>query len=257
MDTRTIGVIAADETGIAIAQRIAASGKHAILYLTAAAPRPAKMAGVEIASTPADVALGCDVIILAIDDTAELRRILLGTPDRLGVAAEMMPGGVLIDTGARPPRETQTLLGVTGMRAIAVVDAALIGSLDHSAEGSPLVLAGGYPDAVDLALPILKLLGRVERTGPLGSAHTAAALMGYMEAAHLVAREEAQSVGRALGLAPETLQHMFEGNRDAHNIIQMAQRTRLIRKLAHDRGVSAEVIDLTWRKLESAPAESG
>lgn len=264
MDHRPIGVISADETGLAIAAKIAASGQRVVFYampgaprhMTDAAPRPGKIARVEMASTPTDVAFECEIVFVSIDDTAELRRILLGTPERMGIAAEMSPGSVIVDTGARPPRETQALLGITGTRGVALIDAALIGGAGHAADSAPTVLVGGFPDAVDRAMPVLEILGRVERTGPLGSAHTAAALMGYMEAAHRVAREDAAAVGRALGLTPETLQRVLDGAGETGSIVQMAQRTKLAGTLAQNHGVSADVIDFTQQKLASSTSKS-
>lgn len=100
------------------------------------------------------------------------------------------------------------------MRGVAIVDAAIVGAGDDPT--SPLgadntILVGGFSDAVDQVADTLALLGRLDRTGPLGSAHTAAALMGYMEAAHHIAHEEAASIGRALGLNGETLSRVLVG----------------------------------------------
>ena len=257
-----IGIISADDTGPAIALRIAAKGQRVAFYATPGAPRPANSATIEIVSTPTDIAYGCDVVIAAIDDTAELHRVLIGTKDRLGIAAELAPGSVIVDLGARPPRETLALLGITGTRAIAIVDAAIIGQLGGDRESALTVLAGGYPDAVDTAMAALKCLGPVERTGPLGSAHTAAALMGYMEAAHHIAREEAASVGRALGLGTEALAHVLNRSGvagtilQASNILMMARRIELAGTLARTNGVAADVIDFTRQKLAAGSNES-
>jgi 3-hydroxyisobutyrate dehydrogenase len=257
-----IGIISADDTGPAIALRIAAKGQRVAFYATPGAPRPPAAAQIEIVSTPTDIAFGCDVVIMAIDDTAELHRVLIGTKDRIGIAAELAPGSVIVDLGARPPRETLALLGITGTRAIAIVDAAVIGQLGENRESAVTVLAGGYPDAIDTAMPALKCLGPVESTGPLGSAHTAAALMGYMEAAHHIAREEAASVGRALGLGPETLAQVLDRSGvastflQAGNILQMARRTELAGALARTNGVRGEVIEFTRQKLAACSNES-
>ncbi len=254
--TLPIGIISADDTGPAIASRFAAKGQRVAFYATPGAPRPPAAAQIEIVSTPTDIAFGCDVVIMAIDDTDELRRVLIGSKDRVGIAAELAPGSVIVDLGARPPRETLALLGITGTRAIAIVDAAVIGQLSGGGESALTVLAGGYPDAVDTAMTALKLIGPVERTGPLGSAHTAAALMGYMEAAHHIAREEAANVGRALGLAVETLAHVLDRSDSAGNILQMTSRTELASTLARTNGVAAEVIDFTQQKLAAGSNES-
>jgi 3-hydroxyisobutyrate dehydrogenase len=260
MDSRPIGIIAADNGGqaCAAAERIAASGHRVLLYIPGKSERSKLPKTIEAASTPTDIGFDCNVVLSFIDDSTALRMLLLGTPERMGLGAEMNPGAVFADFGVRPPRETQALLAITGMRGVAIIDAAISGNSESLANGTATIFVGGYPDAVDAVEPALVLLGRVDRTGPLGSAHTAAALMGYVEAAHRIAHEEALSVGRALGLSSETLSRVLDadGNgRDASNIVNLAHRTGLALKLATDRGVSAEVIDFTGARLAQKAAE--
>lgn len=257
MDRSPIGVIGNDALAIKLASRIASAGHRAVLALLGGEPHPKKTPGIEMASTATDVAFECATIILAVEDSGELRRIVIGTPDKIGIGAEMQPGGLLIDTGARPPRETQALFGMVGMRGISYVDAALIGWTEHGPGYDALVLTGGYADAVDAAEPTLSLFGKIERTGPLGSAHTAAALMGYMEAAHSVAEAQAQSVGHALGLGPAVMGHIIELPQPVRNVTKLAAHTAIVHKIALDRGLSADVIDFTWRKLGGEAAKSG
>ena len=255
---RPIGIIGTDEVARAAAMRIAASGQRVLLYVFDTSHRGKLPKNIEAASTPADIGFDCEIVLSFIDDSTAFRAMLLGTPDRMGLGAEMNPGAVLVDFGARPPRECQALLGVTGTRGVAIVDAAVTGSVESLADGSGSILIGGYIDSVDLVEPVLALLGKVDRTGGLGSAHTAAALMGYIEAAYRVAHDEAVSVGRALGLTNETLSRVLDPDQAAAAVaddsLRLALRTGLALKLATDRGVSAEVIDFTGAKLAHASA---
>jgi sensor c-di-GMP phosphodiesterase-like protein len=76
--------------------------------------------------------------------------------------------------------------------------------------------------------------------------------MGYMEAAHRIAHEEAVSVGRALGLSGETLARVLDSDGASNmptNVVSLARRTGLALKLATDYGVSADVIDFTGARL--------
>lgn len=253
-----IGLIATDGVlAQAFAARLTTAKHRVLVYMTPGAPRMPAMSGVEAVATPTDIAFECERVLSCVDDSLLFRDLLIGTKDRMGFGAEMAPGATLIDLGVRPPRETQALLGVIGRRGIALVDAALIGPLSGLTHGGLTVLAGGFPDAVDTAAPILALFGRVERTGPLGSAHTSAALMGYIEAAHAVAHDEALSVGRALGLSPETLADVLVSpTTSADNIIRLGRRTAMIRALAAERGVPADVVDFVGARLERSAAES-
>jgi 3-hydroxyisobutyrate dehydrogenase len=263
MTNRPIGVIAADSGARPAAERLATSGQRVLLYQIDGGHRGKLPKNIEAAATPTDIGFDCEIVLSFIDDTTAFRELLLGTPQRLGLGAEMNPGAVLVDFGVRPPRESQALLGVIGTRGVAIVDAALTGGRGDtpvdvpSASGPPpTLLVGGFPDAVDQVVAVLEHLGRVNRTGPLGSAHTSAALMGYMEAAHHIAHDEALSVGRALGIPGDALLRLLDGDATmaAPNVSRLANRTGLALKLAQDRGLSAEIIDFTGARLADALA---
>ena len=250
-----IGVIGDDWQAALLAARLAATGRRTLYHTLKSAPLPSHTPGLE-AATPADIAIECRALIIAIDDTSCVRRLLLGTPDRAGLMHDLQPSTIVIDASIRPVRETHALLGILGLRGIGLADAALIGPPEALAAGTMTVFAGGYPDAADLAKPILAAFGRVERTGPLGSAQTAAALMGYVEAAHVTARSEALAVGKALGLSPETLARVLQDAPDNANIVRLNRRADLVRSLAEEKGLGAEIIDFQRRKAPLATPEN-
>ena len=243
---RPIGVIGPDATALPLARRLAEAKTRVLLYLTrGSAPREARTL-IEVVATPTDIGYDSHIVLSTIEDSNELRALIVGSEDRAGLGVELSPGSQLVDFGVRPSRESLALLGLLGQRGIAVVDAAAIGG-----DANPTFLLGGYPDAVDAVAPLLEKIGRVERTGPLGSAHTAAALMGYMEAAQVVAEQEALAVGRALGLTDATLAHVVGGQeRPPANVVRLAARMRIVGRIASDRGVSADVIAFTERRLQ-------
>ena len=74
--------------------------------------------------------------------------------------------------------------------------------------------------------------------------------MGYVEAAHAVAREEAIALGAACGLTPETLTRVLSDETLPHglNVVQLARRAALARRIARDRTGGADVIDLAAEK---------
>lgn len=255
MSNRPIGIVAADGSARAIAERFAAQGQRVSLYQIDGGHHGKRGRNIEAASTATDIGFDCEIVLSFVDDTTVFREFLIGTPERTGLGAEMNPGAILVDFGVRPPRETQALLGVTGMRGVAILDAAFTGSLDLSGSAPLNILLGGFPDSVDRVEQVLSVIGRVDRTGPLGSAHTTAALMGYLEAAHQIAHDEAFAVGRALGISPDALTRHLDDERSPAsqaNIISLAARTRLALKLAQDRGLSADVIDFTGARLSEA-----
>ena len=254
--SKPIGLIGNDAEAAIIAGRLAQCGWRILHHVVGDAQIPGRGANLEAAATPFDIAIECSVILIAIDDTALVRKILFGTEQRLGMLAEMTPGAVLIDFGVRRPRDSQGLLGITGTRGIGIVDAALVGSSFAISNGTSIVLAGGYSDSVEIAEPILASLGRVERTGPLGSAQTAAALMGYVEVAHNTARSEALTFGAALGLSDATLTKVLRENSEPGNVVRLNARAELVRKLTEERGPTADIIDLRRMKPSVTPQDN-
>lgn len=247
--SQTIGLVAgADDATWAIARRLN-ERSFRVLWHTGERHAAGEARSLEFAATPTDIAFECRVVLTQVEDSDAFRRLVIGTPDRAGLGAEMNPGSVLVDLGIRPPRECQAILGLVGTRGVGVVDAAVIADAAAIARGGALVLAGGYSDAVELALPVLEAIGQIERTGPLGSAHTAAALMGYVEAAHVIARDQAMGVAATLGLAGDTFARVLDGEADTTgrgtNVVHLKRRVDLARRLAAERGISAEIIDLT------------
>ncbi|MGO4682754.1 NAD(P)-binding domain-containing protein [Hyphomicrobium sp. 2TAF46] len=248
LDNRPIGVIGNDEFGSAIAERIAACHFRTMYAALAGSPSVSYGEMLERANEE-NVAAECPIVLAAIEDTETFRQLLIGDGEPR-VTAGPQRGTVLVDLGARTPREFQALVEVLEQRDVTLVDAALIGGPEATAHGHAKILLGGDHAAVAIAESVLSLLGNVERTGPLGSAHAAAALMGYVEAAHAVAREEALALGSACGLSPETLQRVLSSESSPRelNVVQLARRAALARRIARDRRGSAEIINLAAEK---------
>lgn len=239
---KTIGIIATDAQGSALALKLAASGCRVLHHITPPAGGLSGRANLERVATPSDIALECNVVILSIDDTQRVRHLLLGDADRAGLAAELSPGAIVIDMGMRPPRETQALLGILGLRGIGLVDAAWIGEPDPSPSSNLTVLAGGFPDALDRAVPVLERLGSVERCGPLGSAQTAAALMGYAELAHVTAQAEALAIADALGLSRALLSPAVAEAPESAKIDRLNRRSDVLHAIAAESDKGATIL---------------
>jgi 3-hydroxyisobutyrate dehydrogenase len=247
---RPIGVIGNDEFGPVIAERIAAC--HLRTLYAALPGSPPAIYGVmlePLRTTPPRLELDCSVVLAAVEDTETFRALFVDDA-KAAFGIDLQPGSLLVDLGARTPDELQALLGLLEARGVALVDAALIGGPEAAMAGRAKVLLGGNEAAVVIAESVLSLIGHVERTGPLGSAHAAAALMGYVEAAHAVAREEAIALGAACGLTHETLTRVLSDETLPRglNVVQLARRAALARRIARDRSGSADIIDLAAEK---------
>ena len=89
---RPVGLFASESEAVLIAQRLAEAGQRVLHYMMAPAKRIAPGPNLEAASTAADVAIECDTVLIAIDDTRILRDLLLGTETRAGIGLDLRPG---------------------------------------------------------------------------------------------------------------------------------------------------------------------
>jgi len=254
---RPVGIIGNDEVGTAIAERIADCRVPALYAALPGSPSVTYGEHLQAAAASANKMAECPIILVAIEDTEIFRALLSGRAPS-GFSFSPGSGSVIVDLGARTPRELDALLELVEPRGISLTDATLIGGAEATGDGRAKVLIGGEEAATEIATSVMSLLGHVERTGPLGSAHAVAALMGYIEAAHAVAHEEAMALGTACGLTPDVIARVLSERNPPHglNVVQLARRADLARRIARDRNAGADIIDLAAEKQARAHREN-
>ena len=120
--------------------------------------------GADRSRTPAEAARGADAVITMLADPAALEDVLFG-PD--GVSGAIEPTAILIDmstVGPAPSRAAATRLG-----SVTVLDAPVLGSVQHAEAGTLAILVGGELDILERCADVLSAMGTVRHVGPLGA----------------------------------------------------------------------------------------
>ncbi len=157
--------------------------------------------GATAAVAPRMVGVASDVAITMLPDGRAVREVALG-----GLGEGLGPGGLLIDMSSSAPAGTRALADELAAYGVALVDAPVSGGVVRARDGSLSVMAGGAPDDVARARPLLERLGRViYEVGGVGAGHAVKALNNYLSATGLAAACEALLVGQRFGLDPERL----------------------------------------------------
>ena len=177
-----VAVVGAGAMGSRIALRLVDAGHEVAVWNRS----PDKLApilarGAIAASTPRDAAARSRALITMLADPQALRAVSEG-PDGIAVGAH--PDLVVIEMSTVGPpavRQLGSLLG-PGVR---LVDAPVLGSVDEVQSGTLMIFAGGPSEVLDEVEPLLALLGKVVRIGPLGAGAAAklvanAALLGAL-----------------------------------------------------------------------------
>jgi len=203
--------------------------------------------GVTVAASLAEAAEGVELVITMLPDGRAVSAAVLG---ERGLAGAMERGTVLADMSTSYPLET-TQLGeeLTGT-GIALVDAPVSGGVWRAELGQLTIMAGGDEAALDRIEPALSAMGKVYRTGPLGSGHAMKVLNNYLSASGLAAACEAVLIGRRFGLDPDLMADVFNVSTGRNN----ATEVKLKQHVNSGKFASGFAMDLMAKDLRMAAA---
>jgi 3-hydroxyisobutyrate dehydrogenase len=206
-----VGIIGIGKMGRPMALRLAVEGHEVIAYDAA----PGAAAGLEGVSEGAlaDVA-ACPAVITMLPNGGIVRSVANQ------IAPMMAEGSVLIDMSSSYPFETLDLRKALP-DAISLIDAPVSGGVWRAEIGTLTIIAGGDAADLDLVTPMLEAMGKVTRTGALGSGHAMKLLNNYLSAAGLAAACEAVTVGKAFGLDPDVMTDVFNGSTGKNNATEV------------------------------------
>ena len=166
-----VAVLGTGRMGAAMARRVAAAGHRLTLWNRSPAAAQAVAdalpdATVEVAGSAADAVRGRDVVLSMLADGAVTCAVLLDTD----VSAALPPHAVVCDLATSGVAAARALSDGLAARGVRVVDAPVSGSVPAVDAGSLLVMAGGDPEDIDLATPVLSAFARrVVRVGDHGA----------------------------------------------------------------------------------------
>lgn len=196
-----IGLIGVGNMGLPVAKRLRAVGRELLAFDTSKA-RLAAVAklGASTASSVAEVAKECDVIVLSLPTPAVVRQVV---PQLLGTARY---GFCVIDLSTNDPaaaREMSALVAGAGGRYI---DAPVSGGPSRAATGELSLMAGGDDEAVAAVRPLLAEIGKqVEHVGPAGCGCIAKLLNNYVALWNMAGVSQAFLAASAMGISLDRL----------------------------------------------------
>lgn len=194
-----IGVIGTGAIGACFVRRILAHNLKAVAYdIDPKVLQPLADTGTEIADDAADLASRCDVIITCVTAPPDVEDAVLGSH---GVRQSVRPGSLIIETTTSTPATTRKLASALASKNVEIVDAPVSRGVPAAENGTLSIMAGGNQDAIDRAMPILRLFGTdIIRTGALGTGHVAKALNMGVLGINFIATAEIMALGLASGL---------------------------------------------------------
>jgi 3-hydroxyisobutyrate dehydrogenase len=258
-DSRPIGFVGLGNMGAPMARRLAESGATLVLY-DLRAEALAAFAGDEerfrVAPEIAGLGRDCGVVITMLPDSEAVRAATLGGADGPGFAEGLAGGGVVVDMSSSAPLATRALGAALGARGLGLVDAPVSGGVPRARDGTLTIMAGGEARLVDAVEPLLAAMGRVHRTGPLGSGHAMKALNNYVSAAGLLAVCEALIVARTFGLDPRVMNQILKVSTGRNNTTDNKVEAYMLSR-SFDSGFALELMRKDVGTAEALAEELG
>ena len=215
-----IGFVGIGNMGAPMVRCLAKAGYSVLVHDTrgdaTAQFRDASLA-VRVAESAMQIGADCATVITMLPDSKIVRAAVLGNDRAQGFAAQMAAGGLIIDMSSSFAPQTQALGAELGLRGIGLIDAPVSGGVPKAVAGTLAIMAGGAPELIDRAAPILEAMGHIHRTGQLGSGHAMKALNNYVSAAGLIATCEALVIGQRFGLDGAVITQVLNASTGRNN----------------------------------------
>ncbi len=199
---RTIGFIGMGHMGSHMAPRLIDAGYHLTIY-DRTREKAQAIAGATVAETPKEAAAHSEVIISIVTDDAALDEVMLG-PN--GALAGTHTGSVIIDMSTVSPRASRQLFQAAKAKGVAMLDAAVSGSVPQVEQVSLVIFVGGEQETYEQCQPILAILGQSSfYMGSSGMGTTMKLVVNTLLGLGMQALAEAIALGEKAGISQEVL----------------------------------------------------
>lgn len=194
-----IGFIGLGIMGRGMTHNLLKAGHHVTVWNR----NPARMdefasAGAQTATSPADLAARCDVILVCVSDTPDVEEVLCGEN---GVSAGINSGTLVVDHSTISPQKTIEMAKRLNAQGVAYLDAPVSGGSEGAKNGTLSIMVGGAATDFERAMPILQAYGKtITHVGAQGAGQMAKLVNQILVVVNQLAASEALLFAQAGGL---------------------------------------------------------
>jgi 3-hydroxyisobutyrate dehydrogenase len=155
------------------------------------------------ASSGAELAAACDIVMLALTTSAVVEKLVYAED---GILAGIKEGAVLIDFGTSIPASTRKIGADLAKKGAGMIDAPLGRTPAHAKDGLLNIMASGDQETFDKVKPVLDIQGEnVFYLGALGAGHTTKLINNFMGMTSVAAMSQAFAVADLAGVDRQQL----------------------------------------------------
>ncbi|UYG09241.1 NAD(P)-binding domain-containing protein [Halomonas sp. M4R1S46] len=160
--------------------------------------------GGRTATTPAELAARCDIVLLVVVNADQVEQVLFGDQ---GLVGRLAPGSVVLQCATVAPSIARRLGERLAEAGLEMLDAPISGGAAKARRGELSVMASGTPAAFDKAAAALDgMAATVYRLGDAAGIGSSMKLVNQLLAGvHIATAAEAMALGIRMGLDPDTV----------------------------------------------------
>jgi 3-hydroxyisobutyrate dehydrogenase-like beta-hydroxyacid dehydrogenase len=168
MSAETVGFIGLGNMGGAIAQRIQSAGYALVVYdIRPEAAEPFVQRGARLASSPADVARDCAIVLSSLPGPVQVEQVALGPG---GLVEGIREGSIYVDLSSSSASLIRRVAEVFKSKGTSVLDGPLSGGREELLVGKQEVMIGGDAAVLEKVRPILCTFGdQIFHAGDVGA----------------------------------------------------------------------------------------
>ena len=165
--------------------------------------------GAKTASSAAVVAAQVDIVFTNLPDSADVEQVVLGEK---GIIEGAHKGLVHVDNSTIKPATARLIADKLAARGVLSLDAPVSGGDIGARDGTLTVMVGGSAEALERAMPVLKVMSKsVTHVGASGAGQVAKAANQIMVAAQMVAMAELLVFARKAGVDARKVVEAIKG----------------------------------------------
>lgn len=205
-----VGFIGLGIMGKPMCRNVMKAGHEVVVYnRSKASVEELAAEGAKAASSAAEVAEQCPVIITMLPNSPEVREVCLGEK---GIADGAKEGTMVIDMSSIDPVETKAIGAQLAEKGIELMDAPVSGGEPKAIDGTISVMVGGKKESFDKYYDLLMTMAAsAVYVGELGSGNVAKLANQVIVAVNIAAVSEALTLAVKNGADPELVYQAIRG----------------------------------------------
>lgn len=202
-----------------------------------------KSSGAQAAVSPASVAKQCEVVLLMLPNSPQVREVLCGEN---GVLETLSPGSIVVDMSSIDPTVSVSLEQEVAQRGSDMLDCPVSGGEPKAIDGTLSFMCGGKPEVFEKVEKVLHCMGSsVVLVGKIGSGNVTKLANQIMVAVNIAGMSEALVLATKAGVDPKQVFEAIRGGLAGSTVLNAKAPMVLNRNFNPGFRIGLHIKDLT------------